>query len=72
MELTQQEEALLVAVRCLPLDAAARLTALAQRLASLASQSTVDWSDSWSEADLRDYSAASAERLVQEQADEPC
>jgi hypothetical protein len=61
MVLTQQEEALVGAVRRLPPTAAGELTALAERLAALAETTEIDWSESWSE-DLRDYSAASALR----------
>jgi hypothetical protein len=60
MVLTQQEEALVGAVRRLPPTTAGELTALAERLAALGETTEIDWSESWSEQDLRDYSAASA------------
>lgn len=66
MQLSQREEALLTAVRRLPADTVEQLCGLTERLAALASAGAIDWSDSWSEADLRDYSAASLERLEQE------
>jgi hypothetical protein len=46
------------------------LSALA-RLAALAPDTTIDWSDSWSEADLRDFTAASVRRLDAEEEEEP-
>jgi hypothetical protein len=44
-------------------DTAAELSALAQRLATLAPSCRIDWSDSWSDEDLRDFRAASLSRL---------
>ncbi|MEK7404515.1 MAG: hypothetical protein AAB225_05360 [Acidobacteriota bacterium] len=70
MELTQQEAVLLEAVRRLPVDTVDEVIALTQRLASLALETQIDWSDSWSEADLRDYRARSLERLDQGEMDE--
>jgi len=64
MVLTSQEEALVDAVRRLPPAAAGELTALAERLAALAESASIDWSDIWSEDDLREYSAASASRVA--------
>jgi len=63
MQLTQQEEALVGAVRRLSPAAVGELTALAERLAALAATTELDWSEVWSEQDLRDYSAASAAHL---------
>ena len=42
------------AFRRLPAEAANELSALAQRLATLTPVTKVDWSDSWSDADLRE------------------
>ncbi len=70
MPLTHQEELLVDAVRRLPAGAAGELTALAERLAALAEHTEVDWSDAWSEEDLREYSAASASRPAEDLGDE--
>ena len=71
MPVSAKEEVLLDAFRRLPPDAAAELSALAQRLATLAPGTTIDWSDSWSEADLREFTAASVRRLDAEEEEEP-
>jgi hypothetical protein len=71
MPVSAKEEVLLDAFRRLPPDAAAELSALAQRLATLAPDTTIDWSDSWSEADLREFTAASVRRLDAEEEEEP-
>lgn len=70
MEISAQEEVLLEAFRRLPQEAAAELSALAQRLAAAAPYSAIDWSDSWSEADLQDFTAASLRRLEAEEEEE--
>ena len=71
MPVSAKEEVLLDAFRRLPPDAAAELSALAQRLATLAPGTTIDWSDSWSEADLQDFTAASLRRHDAEEEEEP-
>jgi hypothetical protein len=71
MAISAREEVLLEAFRRLPPDAAVELSALAQRLAALAPGTTVDWSDSWSDADLREFTAASLRRLEAEEEEEP-
>jgi hypothetical protein len=71
MPVSAKEEVLLDAFRRLPPDAAAELSALAQRLATLAPATTIDWSDSWSEADLQEFTAASVRRLDAEEEEEP-
>lgn len=71
MQISAREEALLEAFRRLPADAAAELSALAQRLAVLAPGTVIDWSDAWSEEDLREFTAASWKRLEAEERDEP-
>jgi hypothetical protein len=67
MELNASEEALLDAFRRLPPAAAGELAALAQRLADLASSTSIDWSDSWSESDLQEFTADSLKRLDTEE-----
>jgi hypothetical protein len=71
MAISAREEVLLEAFRRLPPDAAVELSALAQRLAALAPGTTIDWSDSWSDADLREFTAASLKRLEAEEEEEP-
>ena len=61
-----REEILLEAFRRLPAETANELSALAQRLATQSPQTTIDWSDSWSDADLREFTAASLRRLDEE------
>jgi hypothetical protein len=70
MELSASEEVLLETFRRLPPAAAAELAALAQRLADLAPNTAIDWSDSWSESDLREFTVASLRRLETEEQEE--
>ena len=58
------------AFRRLAPDTAAELSALAERLAKLAPNGRIDWSDSWSDEDLRDFRAASLKRLDAEDAED--
>jgi hypothetical protein len=67
MQLSSQETTLLDAFRRLPPNAANELAALAQRLAALSSTTRIDWSDSWSEEDLRDFTAHSLKRFESEE-----
>jgi hypothetical protein len=71
MAMSAREEVLLEAFRRLPPDAAVELSALAQRLAALAPGTMIDWSDSWSDADLREFTAASLRRLEAEEEEDP-
>jgi hypothetical protein len=64
-----REATLLQAFRRLPL-AAAELTALAERLAALRADAKIDWSDSWSDEDLKEFTDASARRLEAEEPEE--
>ncbi|MGA2589205.1 MAG: hypothetical protein ABSH32_04765 [Bryobacteraceae bacterium] len=70
MQISEREEILLDSFRRLPAETAKELSALAQRLAALAPGTTVDWSDSWSDADLREFTAASLRRLDDEEQEE--
>ena len=70
MQISTREEVLLEAFRRLPPNAAAELSALAQRLAALAPGTTINWSDSWSDADLREFTAASLRRFEAEEEEE--
>jgi hypothetical protein len=65
-----REASLLQAFRLLPPDAAAELTALAERLAALRAGIKIDWSDSWSDEDLKDFTVASTRRLEAEDPEE--
>ena len=71
MTISPQEEVLIEAFRRLPPDAAVELSALTQRLASLTPGTAIDWSDSWSDADLREFTAASLRRLDTEEEEDP-
>ncbi|HVO97342.1 MAG TPA: hypothetical protein VMT15_04715 [Bryobacteraceae bacterium] len=70
LQLSAREASLVEAFRRLPPDAAAELTALAERLASLHPKARVDWSDSWSDEDLREFTAASMRRLDAEESED--
>ena len=71
MQISDREEVLLEAFRRLPQGAAAELSALAQRLAALAPGTMIDWSDSWSDADLREFTAASLRQFEAKEEEEP-
>ncbi len=67
MLLTVQEESLISAVRALPPDEAGKVLEWARQLAELAGGRSIDWSDSWSDEDLADATAAALRRFeVQE------
>jgi len=68
--LNSQEASLLAAFRRLPPDAAGELSRLIERLASLAPERKIDWSDSWSDDDLNEFRAASVRRLEISEAEE--
>jgi len=70
MQLIPREASLVKAFRRLPPDAAAELSALAERLATLTPNCRIDWSDSWSDEDLEDFKAASLRRLDVEESEE--
>ena len=54
---------MLNAFRRLPPEAAFELSKLIERLAALAPGRKIDWSDSWSDDDLREFRAASLRRF---------
>jgi len=70
MELTEREASLVDAFRRLPPEAATELSVLAERLAELAPNHKIDWSDSWSDEDLNDFRAASLRRLDAEESED--
>jgi len=69
MELSKREIGFVEALRRLPPAAAEELTALAERLASLPPSSRLDWSDAWSDSDLREFTAESVRRLEEDERD---
>jgi hypothetical protein len=56
---TDNEERLVQALRSLPPEAAEKVITWATQLSDLASGRLVDWSDTWTDQDLRDVSHAS-------------
>jgi hypothetical protein len=70
-QLSRREASLIEAVRRLSPDTAAELTALAERLASLRANTQIDWSDSWSDEDLKEFTAASVRRIEAEESEDP-
>jgi hypothetical protein len=68
--LNEREASLLQAFRRLPPDAAVELTALAERLGALHPNTKIDWSDAWSDEDLKEFTAASVRRLEAEESDD--
>ena len=68
MQISAREEVLLEAFRRLPPDAAPELTALTERLAAVFPGKPINWSDSWSDADLQEFTAPSLARLDEEEA----
>lgn len=67
MQLNPQEVTLVEAFRRLPRNTADELAALVRRLSVLAPNSRIDWSDSWSDEDLRDFTGHSLKRFEAEE-----
>jgi hypothetical protein len=67
MILNASEESLIKAVRMLPPDEARKVLDWAQQLADLSGAGHIEWSDSWSDDDLREATAAALERFGQEE-----
>ena len=57
--LTEKEEQLVQTIRVLPEGTADQIMLWASRMADLAAGRPVDWSDFWTEEDMRDAGAAS-------------
>jgi hypothetical protein len=57
--ITSREEQLVAEFRKLPAGAAEEVSALIHRLAALPAGAEIDWSDEWSDEDLRDITVAS-------------
>lgn len=67
MQLDEREASLVDAFRRLPPEAATEVSALTERLAELAPNHRINWSDSWSDEDLNDFRAASLRRFDAEE-----
>ena len=63
MVLSAQEESLISVVRALPPEEAGKVLNWAHQLADLARERTVEWSDSWTDEDLCEATAASVRRF---------
>jgi hypothetical protein len=70
MVLTASEESLIRVVRTLPPEEARKVLACAQQLEELGHGRRIDWSDSWSDDDHRDATAASLARFEQQEREE--
>ncbi len=67
MVLSAHEESLISVVRALPPKEADKVLDWARQLADLAGQRTIEWSDSWSDEDLAEATAAAVRRLDDEE-----
>ena len=63
MVLTTQEESLISVVRALPPEEAGKVLDWARQLADLAGGRAVEWSDSWTDEDLREATTAAMRRF---------
>jgi hypothetical protein len=63
MVLSAQEESLISVVRALPPEEAGKVLGWARQLADLAGERTIEWSDSWSDEDLAETTAAAVRRF---------
>lgn len=63
MVLSANEQSLIMVVRMLPPAEARKVLVWAQQLADLGGDRRVDWSDSWSDDDLREATLAALERF---------
>lgn len=63
MVLSRQEESLIGVVRALPPDQAGKVLDWACQLADLAGGGPIQWSDSWTDEDLADATAAAVRRF---------
>ena len=67
MELTTQEETLIRVVRALPEGETAKIITWATHLSNLAQGRKIEWSDSWSDEDLADLTAATFRRFEEQE-----
>ncbi len=70
MVLSASEESLINVVRQLPPDQARQVLNWAHQLTDLANGQRIEWSDSWSEDDIREATAASLARFEQQEREE--
>jgi len=63
MVLSAQEESLISLVRALPPEESGKVLNWARQLADLARGRTVEWSDSWTDEDLSEATAAAVRRF---------
>ena len=70
MVLSTNEESLIKIVRLLPPEEAGKVLVWAQQLADLGGGGHIDWSDSWSDDDLRQATVASLERFERQEQEE--
>ncbi len=71
MVLSAKEESLISVVRALPLVEAGRVLDWAHQPADLADGLAIDWSDSWSDEDLADATAAAMRRVEEQDPETP-
>jgi hypothetical protein len=69
MVLSAQEESLIHAVRTLPPTEAGRVLDWARQLADLAGDRAIEWSDTWTDEDLAEATAAAARRVEDQDRD---
>jgi len=67
MVLSASEESLIKVLRALPPEEAGKILVWAQQLAELGGDRAVEWSDSWSDEDLAEATAASVRRFEQQE-----
>jgi hypothetical protein len=67
MVLSESEESLINVVRMLPPGEAKKVLGWAQRLSELGGGRPVEWSDSWSDDDLREATAASLKQFEEQE-----
>jgi len=67
MVLSASEESLIKVVRMLPPDESKKVLDWARQLAELDRDRRIDWSDSWSEEDMREATVASLKRFEEQE-----
>jgi hypothetical protein len=70
MVLSQQEESLISLVRALPPEEAGKVLNWARQLADIAGGRTIEWSDSWTDEDLAEATAAAVKRFEDQEQDD--
>ncbi len=67
MVLSANEESLIRVMRMLRPEEARKVLVWAQQLADLGDGRSIEWSDSWSEADVREATVASLKRFEEQE-----